>query len=90
MTWRSLSIMRSKKIAVLGVASAAAVAFAYRKRRSTAADIPALSNTSRTARTAEMAKIGAQTSATYVAHQARRSIASDEKKVELDKAYELK
>jgi predicted unusual protein kinase regulating ubiquinone biosynthesis (AarF/ABC1/UbiB family) len=64
---------------------------AWRQARSAdQAAVPALLNTSRVARTAQLAKVGAQTSAGYVAHQARRSVASEERKAELDDAYELK
>jgi predicted unusual protein kinase regulating ubiquinone biosynthesis (AarF/ABC1/UbiB family) len=82
--------MRPLRVAALGVASAAA-GLAYKKYRSNnGAGIPALANTSRTARTAELAKVGAQTSATYVVHQAKRAVASEERKVELDRQFELK
>jgi predicted unusual protein kinase regulating ubiquinone biosynthesis (AarF/ABC1/UbiB family) len=82
--------MRPIRVAALGVASAAA-GLAYKKfRTKNDAEIPALANTSRTARTAELAKVGAQTSATYVVHQAKRAVASEERKVELDRQFELK
>lgn len=82
--------MRPIRVATLGAAFAAA-GLAYKRSRSAKTpDVPALANTSRAARTAELAKVGAQTSATYVAHQARRAVASDERKVELDRQFELK
>jgi predicted unusual protein kinase regulating ubiquinone biosynthesis (AarF/ABC1/UbiB family) len=82
--------MRPLRIATLGVASAAA-GVAYKKfRASKSSAIPALANTSRTARTVELAKVGAQTSATYAVHQAKRAVASDERKEELDRQFELK
>jgi predicted unusual protein kinase regulating ubiquinone biosynthesis (AarF/ABC1/UbiB family) len=49
-----------------------------------------LGSTSRKARNGQLAKLGARTAATTVAHQVRRAAASDDKKVELDAAYELK
>jgi predicted unusual protein kinase regulating ubiquinone biosynthesis (AarF/ABC1/UbiB family) len=49
-----------------------------------------LSNSSRVLRTAELARVGAEAGAGYAAHQVKRAIASDDKRAELDKAYELR
>lgn len=85
-------MIRRRRVLSVGVLSlgAGAIVAARRRAASKANEIPALANTSRLSRTAELAKVGAQTSAGYVAHQARRSIASEERKVELDAAFELK
>ncbi len=49
-----------------------------------------LSSVSRTNRTTDLMKVGATTGASYVVHQAKRSVASEERKVELDNQFELK
>ena len=46
--------------------------------------------TTRAARTALLAKAGTQAGASYVAHQARRAVAGEDRKAELDTAYELR
>ncbi len=82
--------MRPIRVATLGAACAAAGLVYKRIKAARNPEVPALANTSRTARTAELAKVGAQTSATYVVHQAKRAVASEERKVELDRQFELK
>ncbi len=59
-------------------------------RRGGPGAVGALPNTHRATRTAELVRFGAETGAGYAVHQVRRAVASDEKKVQLDKAYELK
>lgn len=62
---------------------------------STSKDQPAipestLTGVNRGNRTADLMKVGATTGASYVVHQAKRSVASEERKAELDDAFELK
>ena len=64
--------------------------FGQGKASSQQATGSAFANTSRLARTSELVKVGASTGTAYVAHQAKRSVASSERKVELDAAFELK
>ncbi len=49
-----------------------------------------MDSVSRGNRTTELVKVGASTGASYVMHQAKRSVASDERKVELDNEFEMK
>ena len=51
---------------------------------------PVVAGTSRLARTGSLVSLGATTGTAYVAHQAKRALASDERKVELDAAFELR
>ena len=59
-------------------------------RRGGPGGVAALPTTNRAIRTAELMRVGAETGAGYAAHQVRRAVVSDEKKAQLDKAYELK
>jgi predicted unusual protein kinase regulating ubiquinone biosynthesis (AarF/ABC1/UbiB family) len=50
----------------------------------------ALPSIDRVSRTTELIKVGAVGGASFAAHQVKRAVASEEKKEELDRAYELK
>jgi predicted unusual protein kinase regulating ubiquinone biosynthesis (AarF/ABC1/UbiB family) len=61
------------------------------RTKSSGAELPGpMSSLNRGNRTTELVKVGAATGASYVAHQAKRSVASTERKAELDEAFELK
>lgn len=80
---------RSSTAALIGAAALGVVSYAKRKRAKSTAF--SLITTSRSARTAELAKMGAKTSTSYVVHQAKRAATSSpERRAELDEAYELK
>lgn len=97
---------RLRTVVATGLAAAGATALVRRRGRAgssaattgstatpSAAEVaPAVADLSlsRGARTAELAKLGAQTGTAFVAHQARRAFADDEKRAELDKAFELR
>lgn len=82
-------------ISAAAVAAAAGVAAQVKKRReSTLAGVPSsvggIGATSRVARTSQLAKVGTQAGANYVVHQAKRAVADEERKAQLDEQYELK
>ncbi len=55
-----------------------------------AGDVATTLGRGRVGRTAELAKVGAKAGASFVAHKAQVAVANDERKVELEAAYELK
>ena len=55
-----------------------------------AADVATTLGMGRLGRTTELAKVGAKAGASFVAHKAQVAVANDERKVELEAAYELK
>ncbi len=62
----------------------------FRRRSAVSGPASPVALLDRTNRTTELVKVGASTGAAYVVHQAKRSVASDGRKVELDEAFELK
>jgi predicted unusual protein kinase regulating ubiquinone biosynthesis (AarF/ABC1/UbiB family) len=88
----TLSPHQSKALAVtvIGAAVARWVTGGRLFRKGGPAAPAALPSTDRISRTADLMKVGATSGATYAVHQARRAVASEERKEELDRAYELK
>lgn len=84
--------MRARRILRLAtLAGLATTAAAWNRHRRTARTATGgIGATSRVARTAQLARTGGQAGAAYVVHQAKRAVADDEHKAELDRAYELK
>ncbi len=82
--------MRARTLLFGALGGAVAVRLRRRSRASETAPAGPFSSTSRRARTAELAKVGAATGATYVAHQAKRAFADEERKAELDAEFSLR
>ena len=59
-------------------------------RQGAATDVATTLGMGRAGRTAELAKVGAKAGASFVAHKAQVAVANDERKVELEAAYELR
>jgi predicted unusual protein kinase regulating ubiquinone biosynthesis (AarF/ABC1/UbiB family) len=78
-----------KRFGLFGVAIGLVV-WAWKRRGGGEGAAPIGLDASRATRTGELAKVGAKAGATYVAHRAQSAMASDERKVELQAAYELK
>ena len=70
---------------VLGLA-----VWAMKRKGRTTETAPIGLDASRAARTGELAKAGARAGVNYVAHRAQSAVASDDRKVELQAAYELR
>ncbi len=81
---------RSLAVVVLAAAVGRWVTSGRLFRKGGPAVSAALPSTDRLSRTADLVKVGATSGATYAAHQIRRSVASEERKEELDHQYELK
>jgi predicted unusual protein kinase regulating ubiquinone biosynthesis (AarF/ABC1/UbiB family) len=77
-------------ITVIGAALARWITSGRLFRKGGPAAPAALPSVDRISRTADLVKVGATSGATYAMHQAKRSVASEERKEELDRAYELK
>ena len=89
--------MNSRLTQLLGVATLTAVIGRWFRqgRLFASSDVladpsPVVAGTSRLARTGSLISLGASTGTAYVAHQARRALADDERRAELDTAFELR
>jgi predicted unusual protein kinase regulating ubiquinone biosynthesis (AarF/ABC1/UbiB family) len=81
---------RALAVVVLGAAVGRWVTSGRLFRKGGPAASSALPATDRITRTADLVKVGATSGATFAAHQVRRSVASEERKEQLDREYELK
>ena len=78
-----------KRYGLFGIALGV-TAWLIRRKRSSGEPTPIGLDASRAARTGELAKAGAKAGASYVAHRAQSAVANEQRKVELQAAYELK
>ena len=78
-----------KRYGLFGIALGV-TAWLIQRKRSSGEPTPIGLDASRVARTGELAKAGAKAGASYVAHRAQSAVANEQRKVELQAAYELK